>query len=222
MSITQLTFEAISEELATDSGLTTASGSEVTTTGNMTAGSTDLTVASATSYSAGHGICIAGAGTSGGRYVSWIESIAGTVLTLKSKAVTTVTGAAVSHDDRFVVAANQIQPSSGNLPAVFPCIQVRMDGGEGSDFNNSMSGDVYFHIYYQSEPGSSGQPNLVLNMICDRIKDLLHDQENTISNSAVRIQLLREAFKSGVIPESDISETTHSQTLRYELMSNIA
>lgn len=222
MGITQLTFEAVRYRLASDTGLTTPSESTTTTTGGITEGTYALTVASAASFSAGHGISIAGAGTGGGRLLTWIESVNGAVLTLHEKAVTTVTGAVVSHDDRFVVEADQIQPADGNLPAVFPCIQIRMNGAEGYDFTGTLVGEFNLYVYYQSEPWSIGQPLTVLNLICDRIKDLLHIQGDSISNAAIFIQILREVYKSGVVPETDISETTHSQAMRYEFLSNIA
>ncbi len=222
MAITQQTFETIRTALASDTGFTTASGSTTATTGGITQGTVVLTVASASTWSAGHGIRIAGAGIGGGRLLTWVESINGTELTLHSQAATTVVAAAVTHDDRFVIAANQIKPASGSLPVVFPCCDIRMSGAEGSDFNDSSAGEVYIYLYYQSEPGSTGQPLTVLNMMADRVKDLLHKKENNISNAAVRIQLMREAYKSGIIPEEDISETTHSQAIRYKYMSNIA
>ena len=222
MAITQQTFEAIRAALATDTGFTTASGSSVTTTGAITQGTATLVVASATSWSVGQGIRVAGAGTSGGRLLTWIESIAGTTFTLHTQAVTTVGAGAVSHDDRFVIAANQIKPAAGNLPVVFPCCEIRLSGAEGSDFDNSSAGECYIYLYYQSEPGSTGQPLTVLNLLADRVKDLLHKQEDSLSNAALRIQLMRQVFQSGIIPEEDISETTHSQAIRYEYMSNVA
>lgn len=222
MAITQQTFETIRTALSTDTGFTTASGSSTATTGGITQGTYTLTVASASTWSAGHGIRVAGAGIGGGRLLTWVESIDSLELTLHSQAATTVVSAAVTHDDRFVIEADQIKPASGNLPVAFPCCEIRMDGAEGSDFNDSSSGEIYFYLYYQSEPGSTGQPLTVLNIMADRVKDLLHKKENAISNAAVRIQLMREVYKSGIIPEEDISETTHSQAIRYEYMSHIA
>lgn len=221
MSVTQLTFEAIRGQLATDSGLTTASGSEVTTTGSITSGTNTLTVASVTSFSAGHGIKIAGAGTGGGELATWIESITGSVFTLHAKAIGTVTDAAVSHDDRAVVAASEILPAGANFPAEFPAIAIRQDGAVGYNFPDTLSGMLFLYIYYQSEPGGTGQPLTVLNLIADRIRDLLHGSEDDISNASLRIDVLREVFKSGLIPEIDISETTHSQAVHYEYMSQL-
>jgi len=221
MSVTQSTFEAIRGRLATDSGLTTSSGSEVTTTGSITSGTDTLTVASPTSFSAGHGIKIAGAGTGGGELATWIESINGSVFTLHTKAVETVSGAAVSHDDRAVVAASAIRAAGVSLPAVFPAIAMRLDGAVGYNFPNTLSGMCFLFIYYQSGPGSKGQPLTALNLIADRIRELLHQKENDISNASLRIDVLREVFKSGLIPEIDIPEATHSQAVHYEYMSQL-
>ena len=222
MAIGQLIFEALRYRLASDSGLTTTSGSAVTTTGTASSGSNSLTVVSATSYSVGHGIYVANAGTGGGTLSTWITAIAGTVFTLKDKVITNVTAQAVSHDDRAIVLASRIIPASGNLVTTFPSIVMRMDGSNAWDFNDSQSGELFLYVYVQSEPGSVGQPLTVLNLISDRIKALYHRQEESISNAAIRVQGLREIFKSGVIPEIDISETTHSQALRYEYIVNLA
>jgi len=222
MAIGQLTFEAFRWALANDSGLTTAANSSTTTTGTASAGSAELTVAATTSFSVGHGVKVDNAGTGGGPLATWITAINGSVFTLKDKVITQVTSQAVSHDDRGVVIANNIIPATGNLPAAFPAIVIRMSGAEGFDFSNSMSGELSLFVYTQSEPRSSGQPMTILNLICDRIKSLLHRQEEGISNAAIRVQALREDFRNGVIPEIDVSETTHSQALRYEYIVNLA
>lgn len=219
MSLTQVTFETMREALASDTGLTTPSGSTTTTTGSITQGTNTLTVANATSFSAGHGISIAGAGVGGNRLYTWIDSIDGTEFTLRIKAVQSVSGAAVIHDDRFVVPSAQILPVRPNRKAVFPALALRMDGAAGNNFPDLLSGMYFIYAYYQSEPGSSGQPSTVLNLICDRVGSILHKREDDISNEAVRIQIMREIFKSGIILEDDISETTHSQAMHYEYLS---
>ncbi len=221
MSITLLTFEAIRGRLAADSGLVTPSGSSTTTTGGITGGQDILVVASGTSFAVGHGIKIAGAGTSDGDLTTWITAIDGVTLTLFVKAVNTVVAAVVSHDDRAVVAASAIIPQFGSKPVVFPCIGIRMDGAIGNDFPNTLSGKLYIGAYIQSEPGETGQPSEVLSLICDRIKGLLHRHETDISNAALNIDVLMETFKTGMIPETEMSERTHSQTMTYDYMSQL-
>jgi len=220
MPLNQLTFEAVSEALAADTGLTTAASSSVATTGGITSGSTVLTVASATSFSAGHGITVAEAGTVGGRMVTWIESIDGLDLTLHDKAVCTVVAKAVTHDDRAVVLARNIRPAYGNLPVAFPAINITMEGAIGNDFPGSDTGDFTFYVYCQSEPRSTGQPNTVLNLISARIRALLHDKAGNLTNGAISIQKMWEVYRSPIIPAPEISETTHSQALRYEYIVN--
>jgi len=222
MAIGQLTFEAFRWAMANDSGLTTPANSSVTTTGTATLGATTITVAATTSFSVGHGIKIDNAGTGGSTLATWITAINSLVLTINDKIITAVTGQAVSHDDRAVVPANNIIPADGNLPASFPAIVMRLSGAEGFDFSNSMSGELSLFVYVQSEPGGTGQPATRTNLICDRIKSLLHKQEASISNAAIRVGALREALRVGTIPEIDISETTHSQALRYEYIVNLA
>jgi len=222
MAIGQLTFEALRWALANDGGLTTPANSSVTTTGTATLGATTITVAATTSFSVGHGIKIDNAGTGGSTLATWITAINSLVLTINDKIITAVTGQAVSHDDRAVVPANQIIPLTGNLPALFPTIVLGMSGAEAWDFSDSMSGELSIFVYMQSEPRASGQPMTRLNLISDRIKSILHKQEESISNGAIRVQGLREVFRNIVIPEIDISETTHSQALRYEYIVNLA
>lgn len=220
MPLNQLIFEAVRNTLAGDSGLTTSSGSTTETTGSITAGTTALTVASATSYSAGHGILVTDAGTAAGKLATWIESIAGSVFTLHDKAVNTVSSVVVEHDDRAIVAANNILPSYGNLPAAFPAIGITQSGAIGNDFPGSDSGEFMFSVYYESEPGTVGQPATVLNLIAGRIRDLLHRHEKDISNSSISVQFLIEAYRSPIMAEPDISETTHFQAIRYEYIVN--
>jgi len=221
MSVTQLTYEAIRARLVGSSGLVTASGSSTATTGGVTAGQNSLVVASATSFEVGHGITVAGAGTGGGALSTWITAIDGVTFTLHVKAINTVSEAAVSHDDRAVVAADAIIPQHGNQPAVFPCIGIRMDGAIGDDFANSLSGKLYLGAYVQSDPEESEKPLKVLNLICDRVRELLHKQETNISNAALKIDVMREGFKTGMLAEVEISETTHSQTMTYDYMSQL-
>ena len=69
------------------------------TTGSITSGTNQLTVANAGSFASGQSIIIAGAGSAGGNLTATISSISGKVFTLGSNASTTVTDAAVTHND---------------------------------------------------------------------------------------------------------------------------
>ena len=198
MSVTLLTFEAIRARLVADSGLVTTSGSDTATTGGITGGDNSLVVASATSFAVGHGVVVAGAGTGGGDLATWITAIDGVTFTLHSKAVNTVVAAVVSHDDRAVIPAANIIPQFGSKPVAFPCIGIRMDGAIGNSFADTLNGKI-----------------------CDRVKELLHRHENDISNAALQIDALIETFKTGMMPEIEISERTHSQTMTYDYMSQL-
>lgn len=222
MAITQRLFEALRYQLANDSGLTTKADSNAGTTGTASAGSDALTLASTTSFSVGHGLSVTNAGTGGGTLTTWITALDGSVATLHDKVITAITSQAVSHDDRFCVAAAQIIPATGNKPVAFPSIVLRLEVAENNDFRYTTAGELFIYVYTQSEPGSAGQPTTRLNMIADRIHALYHRQESAISNAALRMQMFIEVFKSGIVPETDISETTHSQFLRYEVMANLA
>ena len=220
MPLSNLTFESIYYRLISDSGLVTAANSFVTTTGGITAGTAVLTVASATSFSAGHGLTIAEAGTGGGKLVTWIASIDGLDFTLYDKAVNTVVAKAVEHDDRAVVPARNILATYGNLPVRLPAIDIAQSGAIGNDFPDSDRGEITFYVYHQSEPGSAGEPNTVLSLIAARVRDLMHRNEDNIANSGIRTQIMMEVNRSPIMTEPDISETTHFQALRYEYLVN--
>ena len=82
-----------------------ASGSTTTTTGSITSGTATLTVASASSWKVGQGIRIAGAGAAGAALTTTISAISGTTFTLATNASTTVSSAAIGHDDTVAVQA---------------------------------------------------------------------------------------------------------------------
>jgi hypothetical protein len=80
-------------------------GDGTQTTGSVTASSATLTVANGTTFDVGEGIYIAGAGTSGARFVATVTARNGNTITLSSTAATTVSGAVVQHDDSAAINA---------------------------------------------------------------------------------------------------------------------
>lgn len=220
MPLSNLTFESVRYRLVNDSGLVTTANSFVTTTGGITAGLAVLTVASASSFSAGHGIAIAEAGVGGGPLETWIESIDGLEFTLHDQAVNTVIAKAVEHDDQAVVPARNILASYGNLPVRLPAIFIAQAGAIGNNFPDSDTGEITFYVYHQSEPGNKGEPNTVLSLIAARIRDLIHRHERDISNSGIRVQIMMEVYRSLIMVEPGLPETTHFQALRYEYLVN--
>lgn len=90
-----------------------ASGSQRTTTGSIGAGAALLTVASVTDFQPGQGIVVIGAGAAGAYLLTKVKSIAGNVLTLANNASTTVSGAAVYHDDGAALQATISAASGG-------------------------------------------------------------------------------------------------------------
>lgn len=116
---------------------TFASGSSTTTTGSITLGQKALIVASATGWSVGMGISVAGAGASGALLVSQVVAISGTTFTLKDAAGTTVSGATVYHDDTEAIqAAVNALPATGGAvdlgPGVFN-VSSTIKTGNGVD-----------------------------------------------------------------------------------------
>jgi len=81
----------------------------IATTGSIMAGSTSLTVGSATGMVAGRWVAIAGAGASGAELMTTISSVSGTTITLASPASTTVAGAAVALTDAFTYMAEPMR-----------------------------------------------------------------------------------------------------------------
>lgn len=104
---------------ATDYG---AGSSRTATTGSITTGTKLLTVASTTSYAAGQGISIAGAGAAGAALLTSITSISGLVITLAANASTTVTGASLTHEDTAAIQAamNAIYTANAGGIVVIP------------------------------------------------------------------------------------------------------
>jgi hypothetical protein len=100
-----------------------ASGSGVTTTGSIssTVTPTLLTVANATSFSAGQYVTVAGAGSAGAYLFAKINSIAGNAFTLDTAAQTTVASTEVAHNDtyafRALVTAMGTQSVAVRIPA---------------------------------------------------------------------------------------------------------
>lgn len=83
-----------------------ASGSSQSTTGSITTGTNTLTIAGAIDFVDGQGISIVGAGVAGADLITQISSGGGTVnLVLVDNASTTVSGAAVEHDDTIAIQA---------------------------------------------------------------------------------------------------------------------
>lgn len=82
-----------------------ASGSNATTTGSVSSGTTSLTVGSTAGWSVGQGIHILGAGVAGAPLTTTITAISGSTFTLANSASTTVSGATVSHDDTVAIQA---------------------------------------------------------------------------------------------------------------------
>ncbi len=98
-----------------------ASGSAVSTTGSISAGSAVLTLAAAEDFKNGQGISIAEAGASGALLVTSIVSGAGTTsLTLAASASMTVTGAIVQHDDTAAWQAFLTYLDTNRLAGVVP------------------------------------------------------------------------------------------------------
>lgn len=80
-----------------------ASGSAFTTTGSISAGSSTLVVASASTFAVGQGILIKGSGSGGGNLVRTISNISGTTITLSGTAITSVSSGTVQHDDSAAI-----------------------------------------------------------------------------------------------------------------------
>jgi hypothetical protein len=75
-----------------------------TTSGSLTSGSTTATVASCSTFVAGNGVLITGAGASGANYIGTVSTCSGTTLTFTPATSTTVaSGAVVQHDETAAI-----------------------------------------------------------------------------------------------------------------------
>jgi hypothetical protein len=128
-----------------------ASGSSVTTTGTIGAGSTSLTVASAASFAVGQGIRIDNAGsasdTTGTFHVSKITAISGTTLTLETAAVRAVSAAVVMHDDtRALQAALDAAIAAGGGTILFDAPALYRLNGPVNPATNSILSPPYVAV----------------------------------------------------------------------------
>lgn len=95
-----------------------ASGVSTTTTtnGSISSGSLDIPVADASTFQAGHGISIVGAGTAGADHLSSVVSVNVNTITIAAATVTTIsTGAIVYHDDTAAIQAGLSDSTKGVL-----------------------------------------------------------------------------------------------------------
>jgi hypothetical protein len=145
-----------------------AAGANTITTGSITSGSYLLTVASASGWNSGMGIAVHGAGPGGtSELITIVTRISGTLLTLAASASTTVTSAAVNHDDTAAIqsAINSgsnvyLRPGNYNLTSslsVTSAIAVRGSGaGTTTLWNRGISNHV-ISVNYTAPNGSSTQ-----------------------------------------------------------------
>lgn len=99
-------------------------GASATTTGTINSASNSLVVASATGFTNGDPITVAGAGTTGEDLTTTVTNIAGTTFTLTDNAGTSVTAAATtnrSYDDIYLESASGVSGASNlNLIGCYP------------------------------------------------------------------------------------------------------
>ena len=106
-----------------------ASGSAATTTGTISSGSNQLTVASAATFAVNQGIYIAGAGAGGANLITRITAIAGTTFTLATTASANVSNVKVQHDDTVAIqtALNTLE-NVHSLTLIFDNGYYRVNG----------------------------------------------------------------------------------------------
>jgi len=95
-----------------------ASGDMTTTTGSITGGSNQLSVASGATFSVGQGIYIDGAGAGGTHLITSITAIDGSVFTLATTASASRSNVTVQHDDTVAIntaMASVIAAGGGRL-----------------------------------------------------------------------------------------------------------
>jgi hypothetical protein len=146
-----------------------AAGTAATTTGTITASSTSLVVASASGWSIGMGIAVAGAGVAGVELVTSIASVSGTTLVLTNAASISVANAVVSHDDTAALSAaiaaavatgvpiwlrNGVYNVTSALTPLSMPVSIRAQSISGVVIQNRGSQNSIFLINYQLAGGS--------------------------------------------------------------------
>jgi LysM repeat protein len=146
-----------------------AAGTIATTTGSISASSQSLTVASATGWSTGEGIDVAGAGTAGADLITSVTSISGSTFTLAATAGTSVSNAIVNHDDTAAIAAAISAAMSSGTPVhlragnynvtsgftINSPVTFYGDGPGTSIIWDRMSNGTVFTVDYQEAGGST-------------------------------------------------------------------
>ena len=97
-----------------------AAGSGSITLGNLSAGSSSLTVDNPDGWRPGHGIRVEGAGQGGGPLITTVNSIRGRTLILAEDALTSVSNNQVSHDDTTAVQSLISTGSSSDRTVFLP------------------------------------------------------------------------------------------------------
>jgi len=129
----------------------------VQTTGSITSGAFNLTLASATGISIGSKLLVRGAGTSGEDLVATVSGLAGNVATLGVAAGTTVASAVVIASNHVSISVRKLY-NNQQLPSVKPISgganfstanvgtlgQVTINSGSELSYGRIVSGDVYF------------------------------------------------------------------------------
>jgi hypothetical protein len=118
-----------------------AAGTIATTTGSISASSQSLTVASATGWSTGEGIDVAGAGTAGADLITSVSSISGTTFTLAAAAGTSVSNAIVNHDDTAAITAAISAAMSSGTPVHLRAGNYNVTSGFTINSPVTLSGD---------------------------------------------------------------------------------
>jgi hypothetical protein len=134
-------------------------------------GSTSITVANATSYSAGQGILISGAGTSGtnnGDYVGVIQSVSSNTITISPATGTTVSsGANVQHDDTNAIqTAISVASINQNVSLIFPDGLYQVNGPLQNTGTANCILQVPTELYFSGGTGGTGiwYPTVVVGM----------------------------------------------------------
>jgi hypothetical protein len=123
-----------------------------TTSGSLTSGSTTATVASCSTFVAGNGVLITGAGASGANYIGTVSTCSGTTLTFSPATSTTVaSGVVVQHDETAAITAAYTSLASTGGRIYFP-LGLFLVNGPLQDTSGANAILPMPHVLYQGTP----------------------------------------------------------------------
>jgi hypothetical protein len=89
-----------------------------------------------------------------------------------------------------MVASTSISVSHQQAPTTYPAIRLRVVGAAGKAFESHLTGDIYLNVYTDSVD----QPTARLASVYAVARNLLHNQQSSITTSNIGVGWIREEY----------------------------